>query len=89
MRDGRQLSGHVPPSKAIALLPRDGRREGKEGGKQEREKEEGKKKEKRRDKKEEGRDRGREVGHKERYEVLATECPIRQDILSRLPGTCS
>lgn len=39
MPDGRQLSGHVPPSKAIALLPRDGRREGKEGGKQEREKE--------------------------------------------------
>lgn len=54
MPDGTQLSGHVPPSKAIALLPRDGRREGKEGGKQEREKEGGKKKERRRYKKEGG-----------------------------------
>lgn len=30
MSDGRQFSGHVPPSKATALLPREGRREGKE-----------------------------------------------------------
>lgn len=86
MPDGTQLSGHVPPSKAIALLPRDGRREGKEGGKQEREKEGGKKKERRRDKEGGRRDRGRETGRKEGYEVLATECPIRQDVLSRLPG---
>lgn len=82
MPDGRKLSGHVPPSKAIALLPTDGRKEGKEGGKQEREKEEGKKKEKR-DKKEGGRDRGRETGHKEGYEVLA-ECPIRHSDYQRL-----
>lgn len=76
MPDGTQLSGHVPPSKAIALLPRDGRREEKEGGKQEREKEEGKKKEKRRDKNEGG---GIEGGRP----------AIRKDTRSWLPSVLS
>lgn len=89
MPDGRQLSDHVSPSKAIALLPRDGRREGKEGGKQEREKEGGREKERKEERQEGGREGGIEGGR------LAIRKDTRSWLLSGLsdriffPDYCS
>lgn len=86
MPDGTQLSGHVPPSKAIAFCQE--MAEEKEKRVESRREREGRREKERKEARQEGgrRDRGRETGRKEGYEVLATECPIRQDVLSRLPG---